>query len=172
MVLDFDPEITALASQPFWLHWPSSAGLGSHVPDFFARTCGGEGLVVDVRPQHRISEDDRRVFDATAALCADIGWQYRLVGDQELDRVSIANVRWLAGYRQPRCSPAPSVRSGLLSAFAESQELGCALRTFSNPLSTLPAIYHLLWRRELHVDLSVRLSMSSTIRVPASELPG
>jgi hypothetical protein len=38
-------------------------------------------------------------FDATAAACASLGWEYRLVGAADLIRT--ANLRWLVGYRHP-----------------------------------------------------------------------
>jgi hypothetical protein len=34
--------------------------------------------------------------------CAEVGWQYRLVG--EIDPVRVTNLRWLAGYRHRRCN--------------------------------------------------------------------
>jgi hypothetical protein len=38
-------------------------------------------------------------FEATAQACAQVGWEYRLVG--AADEIVTANVRWLAGYRHP-----------------------------------------------------------------------
>src|SRR6266849_6685523 len=35
---DFDPAVTGIASQPFWLRWTDDAGgRASHVPAYFAR---------------------------------------------------------------------------------------------------------------------------------------
>ena len=54
MVMDFDPGIVGIASQPFWLHWRDENGRPRrHAPDFFARRADGSGLVVDVRPDDR-----------------------------------------------------------------------------------------------------------------------
>jgi hypothetical protein len=50
MAMDFDPDITGIASQPFWLHWRDEAGRSRrHAPDFFARRADASGLVVGVR---------------------------------------------------------------------------------------------------------------------------
>jgi hypothetical protein len=54
---------------------------------------------MDVRPQDLIDATDRDKFDVTAELCRIHGGEYRQVG--ELRKPFIANVRWLAGYRQP-----------------------------------------------------------------------
>jgi hypothetical protein len=51
VLMDFDPAVTGIASQPFWLHWQDGDGRPRrHAPDFFARRAGGGGVVVDVRP--------------------------------------------------------------------------------------------------------------------------
>ena len=59
MAMDFDPDITGIASQPFWLYWRDEDGRARrHAPDFFARRADGSGLVVDVRPDDRIPARD------------------------------------------------------------------------------------------------------------------
>ncbi|WP_046496688.1 TnsA-like heteromeric transposase endonuclease subunit [Streptomyces odonnellii] len=60
MLMDFDPRVTALVSQPYRLFWPGRRGRLGHVPDFFARLADGTGVVVDVRPDDQIEPDDAR----------------------------------------------------------------------------------------------------------------
>lgn len=96
IVLDFDPQVVAFASQPFWLHW-RDAGTGqarAHAPDFFARLSSGFGLVVDCRPVDRVDARSAAAFAAMGWACEAVGWDYRLVG--EIDLVRVANLRWLA----------------------------------------------------------------------------
>lgn len=101
MMLDFDPQVVAFSSQPFWLSWTRLAKGRRHAPDYFARLADGTGMVIDVRADDRIPERDAEVFGMTADACASVGWCYRRVGT--LAPVLAANVRWLAGYRHPRC---------------------------------------------------------------------
>jgi hypothetical protein len=102
MSLDFDPEVTAFAAQPFWLFWPDTDRLRSHAPDFFARTTArGVGVLVDCRRGGRIKERDAAAFAATERACQEVGWRYQLVTGH--DPVWLANVRWVAGYRHRRC---------------------------------------------------------------------
>lgn len=65
MLLDFDPAVIGIASQPFWLSWPAAGGVRRHLPDYFVRVGDGTGLVIDVRPdersQRRHGEGCRRV---------------------------------------------------------------------------------------------------------------
>jgi hypothetical protein len=101
MLLDFDPDVIAVSSQPFCLTWADQPGARRHVPDFFARLADGSALVIDVRPDELIGQDDAGVFAATQWACAAVGWGYRRVG--VVDAVLAANVRWLSGFRLRRC---------------------------------------------------------------------
>ncbi|GAA4264187.1 hypothetical protein GCM10022255_115500 [Dactylosporangium darangshiense] len=66
MLLDFQVDVVALASQPFWLSWRHEDRTRRHVPDFFARQADGSGVVIDVRPDDQIQQADAEAFDATA----------------------------------------------------------------------------------------------------------
>jgi hypothetical protein len=100
MLLDFDPGVAGLSSQPFRLSWETCGVRRRHVPDFFARLRDGSGVVVDVRADDRIGPRDAAAFKVTAWACELAGWQFRRVG--AVGPVLLANVRWLAGYRHPR----------------------------------------------------------------------
>ena len=96
MLLDFDPGVAGISSQPFWLRLAEAGGRPvSHAPDFFARRDDGSAIVMDCWPAERRGPADVAKFDATARACALAGWEYRLVG--AADQVMTANVRWLAG---------------------------------------------------------------------------
>jgi hypothetical protein len=78
MLLDFDPQVTAIAAQPFWLHWRDGAGRSRrHAPDLFVRMAGGSSLVIDVRPGDRIEEKDAKAFEITRDACGLAGWGFR-----------------------------------------------------------------------------------------------
>lgn len=101
MCLDFAPDVVGIASQPFRLDFDLAGGRRWHVPDYFVRLGDGTGVVIDVRPDSRISAHDQEVFSVTESACASVGWAYRRVG--ALPRTYVSNLRWLAGYRHPRC---------------------------------------------------------------------
>lgn len=74
LLLDFDPDVVGIVSQPFWLFWTAADGKArSHVPDYFARLADGSALVLDCRPVNRIKSRDRAAFDATLAACDLLG---------------------------------------------------------------------------------------------------
>ena len=116
MLMDFDPDITGIASQRSGCTGRTrTAGRRRHAPDFFARRAGGGGVVVDVRPDDRIPAKDAGVFRVTALACAQAGWEFRRAGT--IDPVLRANVRWLSRYRHQRCRREPEA-AGLLEAFS------------------------------------------------------
>ncbi len=164
MALDADPGVEAVASQPMWLHWVSESGKARrHAPDFFVRRADGTGVLIDVRPDNRISAADSAVFAATAVMAGQAGWAYDRVG--ELPAVRAANLRWLAGYRHPRYARA-AVMAVLEQVFAEPRPLRAGASEGGDPLAVLPVLFAMLWRGRLSADLDTRvLDSASTVRV-------
>jgi hypothetical protein len=165
MLLDFDPAVVGIASQPFWLSWMAPDGRGvAHAPDYFARRVDGSAVVVDCRPVERRPARDLAKFDATRQACELLGWEYRLVG--AADSILVRNVRWLAGYRHPRHSAPGSSEPSLeahLAAFAEPAPLMATAESIGDPIAVLPVLYHVLWRGVLVTDLSVPLHEASMV---------
>jgi hypothetical protein len=161
MLLDFDPAVIGVSSQPFWLFWAIESGkVRSHAPDYFARLGDGSALVVDCRPAERIRPKDAAKFDATRVACEQVGWRYRVVG--ATDAILTANVRWLAGYRHPRHDVAP-VAAALREAFATPTPLMTGAEAAGDPIAVLPVLFHLLWRHDLRADLSTPLRPGTTV---------
>jgi hypothetical protein len=161
MLLDFDPEVVAFASQPFWLLFTGGNGRArSHAPDFFARRRDGSAVVVDCRPDDRIRARDAESFAVTASACELVGWDYRRTGSA--DAVLVENVRWLAGYRHPRFADDGAARC-LLAAFAGGLALMDGAEASGPAIVVLPVLFHLLWQGRLSVDLSVPLSDTSMV---------
>jgi hypothetical protein len=154
MLLDFDPDIVAMASQPFWLHWTAAGVARRHAPDFFARRADGGGVVVDVRPDERIADTDAAAFAVMAQACVRVGWHYRRVG--QVDPIRTANVRWLSGYRHPRCFNAAHA-AALTQAFAVPRPLSEGVAMAGDPIAVRPVAFHLLWTGALTTDLDAGL---------------
>jgi hypothetical protein len=167
MALDFDPTVVGVGSQPFWLLWTDERGEEvSHAPDYFARRADGSAVVVDCRPVERRKPRDVAKFEATAAACALIGWEYLLVG--AADPVVTANLRWLGGYRHPR-HRVPATAEALLCALATPAPLMAGAEAVGDPVAVLPVLYNLLWCQELMADLSVPLHPHTLLRVAGGE---
>jgi TnsA endonuclease-like protein len=161
MLMDFDPGVRAVSSQPFWLRWHDEGGKGRrHVPDFFVRRDDGAGVVVDVRPDDRIPDRDAEVFAVTASACELAGWDYRRVGD--LDPVLVGNVRWLSRYRHARCG-VPEIAEPLMEVFAQARGLFDGAAAVGERLGVLPVLFHLMWQGRLLANLSGGPLGASTI---------
>lgn len=152
MLLDFDPDVVAVSSQPFWLTWASQPGARRHVPDFFARLSDGSALVIDVRPDELIGAGDAEVSAATQRACAAVGWGYRRVG--VVDAVLAANVRWLSGFRHRRCVNALAGSELVRRVAARPVTVTDLVAFAGDRVAVLPALYHLLWRGVLAADLT------------------
>jgi hypothetical protein len=162
MALDFDPSVVGLSSQPFRLLWEENGKTRAHTPDYFVRLRDGTGVVVDVRADDRIEPQDATAFAAMAQACETVGWKFRRAGTMEAVRT--ANLRWLAGYRHPRCQHAGRATE-LQRVFQEPLSLLEGARRVGDPIAVVPTLFHLLWRHVLETDLdSTRLSASSFVR--------
>jgi hypothetical protein len=161
MLLDFDPAVVGLASQPFRLSWRAAGRWRRHVPDYFARTAEGGGVVIDVRPDDRIRPRDAEAFDATAEACRGLGWGFRRVGGSA--PVFAANVRWLSRYRHRRCGRREDLTARLLELLAVPTPLLDAASRAGDRLATLPVLYHLMWRQVVAADLTGSLLGPSTM---------
>ena len=160
MALDFDSDVVGLSSQPFRLSWDQDGRGRVHTPDYFARLRDGTGVVIDVRDDNRIEPEDAEAFAATAQACASAGWEFRRVGAMEAVRA--ANLRWLAGYRHPRCMDAGRA-AGLRLAVGEPRPLLDGARRAGDPIAVLPVLYHLLWAHVLEAELDTALLSPSSV---------
>ncbi|WP_238013777.1 TnsA-like heteromeric transposase endonuclease subunit [Dactylosporangium sp. AC04546] len=162
MMLDFDPTVAAFSSQPFWLYWRGEQSERRHAPDFFARLADGGGVVLDVRPDELVDDSAAEAFAVTARACAEVGWEFRRTGGPPV--VLAANVRWLAGYRHPRCCR-DQIADRLLQVFGQPAPLLAGACDVGDPLGVLPVLFHLLWRGDLCTDLTAAvLGARSVVR--------
>jgi len=156
MALDADPSVVGVASQPLWLHWTTPDGQDRrHAPDYFARLADGTAVLIDVRADDQVTPEDAVVFATTPRACRLVGWAYRRVG--ALDPVLAANLRWLSGYRHPRClQPKGAVEraAALQRIFAQPMALLEGVGVVGDPVVVLPVRFHLVWCGRLLADLT------------------
>ncbi|MFE5957950.1 MULTISPECIES: TnsA-like heteromeric transposase endonuclease subunit [Streptomyces] len=170
VLMDFDPAVIQVASQPFWLHWHDGSRERRHAPDFFVRRADGSAVVVDVRADDWIAPRDAEAFEVTRRACNVAGWGFERVGVPEA--VLLANVRWLSRYRHPRCRQA-AVAARLMEVFAQPGPLVPGADAAGDRLATLPVLFHLLWRQELSAEgMAVDLLGPRTVVLLADEGAG
>lgn len=135
IALDFDPGVIAVAFRPFTLHWHGVDAAGSYVPDYFARRVDGTAVVIDVQSGKRNRFDDASTV--ASALCAQLGWSYERL--ELRGTVEMANLRWLAGYRHPRCHDGARA-AALCDAFVAPRPLTDGIADVGDPLAFLPTL--------------------------------
>jgi hypothetical protein len=151
VLLDRDPQVTAIASQPFWLHWHDGVRNRRHAPDYFVRLADGRARVVDVRAEDDLDDATRESFTATERACRSVGWEFVWVGRPA--PVLMANIRWLARYRRTRCGRPQAVADRLLDVFRQPKGLWEGAGLVGDRLQVLPVLFHLLWSGALATDL-------------------
>ncbi|MEV6480021.1 TnsA-like heteromeric transposase endonuclease subunit [Streptomyces sp. NPDC051576] len=161
ILLDFDPDVVGIASQPFWLHWREGAKRRRHAPDYFVRLADSRARVVDVRAEDDVDERTAEAFTATGRACSAVGWEFVHVGVP--DPVFMANVRWLARYRHGRCGRERDVAERLLEVFRQPRGLRAGAEEAGSVLRVLPVLFHLLWAGALRADLGGALLGSGTV---------
>jgi hypothetical protein len=172
MSLDFRVEVRTVSSNPFWLLWPAGTPQKRHAPDFFARRGDGSVLVMDVKPEARITAADRASFGRTKAICDELRWDYEVF--TSIDRNVERNLRVLYAYAHPRFAPSPAAREAMAGALRTANEqampLGDLVHSAARGLgagqadSVVCGVYHLLWRGELHIELTYPLTWNTLVQ--------
>jgi hypothetical protein len=164
ILADFDPDVVAIAAQPFQLCGRDGRVARRHVPDLLLRRSDGGVLVVDVKPAHRMDDPAvRAVFDWTARVVGFRGWRFEAWSGA--DAVLLANVAFLAGYRRPQVVD-QSLIDPVLHAAAEQTSLAGVERAVDMPAARVrPVLLHLLWSGRLHTDLDTPVGPQSTVEV-------
>ncbi|WP_234367579.1 TnsA-like heteromeric transposase endonuclease subunit [Streptomyces pluripotens] len=152
ILLDRDPQVRAISSQPFWLHWHDGRRQRRHAPDYFVRLATGQARICDVRAEDDMDQRTREAFAATEQACEAVGWQFEWAGYP--DPVLMANVRWLARYRRARCGRPVTVAERLLEVFSKPKSLWEGAELVGDRIQVLPVLFHLLWSGNLDADLS------------------
>nr|WTA00086.1 TnsA-like heteromeric transposase endonuclease subunit [Streptomyces sp. NBC_00857] len=161
ILLDRDPDVVGIASQPFWLHWHEGKRVRRHAPDYFVRLADGRARVVDVRAGDRMDEATAELFAGTRVACRAVGWEFSHVGVP--DPVLMANVRWLSRYRRRRCGRRRDVADRLTEIFAEPTPLLAGAAQAGDRLLMLPVLFHLLWSGILVADLEGGLLQTESL---------
>jgi hypothetical protein len=166
LLADFDPDVTAIAAQPFLLRARISGRVRRHVPDFLLVHADQTVQVVNVKPAARMA--DPAVAQALAwpgELFEARGWGHEVWTGA--DPVLLANVRFLAGYRRPGMPP-DTVTAAVLGEIRPGERIGRLLDRLEDGWprpAAKTAVLRLLWQRRVSTDLSRPLDAGSVLEV-------
>jgi hypothetical protein len=166
LLADFDSDVRRIVAQPFMVTATVRGCPRRHIPDYLWDTADGP-VVVDVVRAERLAHSDVDLLCRwTRAVVESLGWDYRVLSEPAPVRVD--NVSFLARCRRDWLIDAPILREihsrtadlkGLTIAEAEGE-----FAAHPQPL-VRPALLHLLWCHELHVDLDRPLRPSTVLEV-------
>ena len=158
---DFDPTVSGIASQPFWMSGRDGSVLRRHVPDFMLKTDSGF-VVVDVKPAKMLADTEvAAALGWAGRVCAARGWKFEIWSGA--DPVLLRNVRFLAAGRRTELidtdaldKVANALRSGMSVAEAEAA-------SGVEPPIARGALLSLLWRGLWTTNLTRPLSPNSVL---------
>ena len=165
LLLDFDPRVEWILSQPFLLEGEDRGTTRRHIPDYLLGQANGSVCVVDVKPVEKLSMPKvRDSLGWSRRVVEGHGWEYRVLN--EPDPVVLANLQYMAGYRRSfQFDPAEASAVG--AELRTSQTFGEAVRAVT-PITgdagyARSLVLHLLWSGRLRTDLSELLSSTSIL---------
>ena len=165
LLMDFDREVEWICEQPLRLRYRKDGRGASHVPDLLVWR-GGAPELCDVKSEQRLEDP---VFlaqvEATGRACAEAGMAYRVLS--EPDRQLLANVRWLAGFREPPADPDGERARMLLKLAGGGSVVSELLAGAIEPALARPVLMHLLWVGEAMVDVTEPICEESRVWIPA-----
>jgi hypothetical protein len=151
LALDFAGEVVDVLSQPFRLRFAAADGWREHIPDFLVVDQGGRWLL-DVRPADRIHPEDLVRFAAAGEAALAAGWRYGVVAGWRPHVLTTLDT--LASQRRPLADPLgtqPELLDGAARGPLPFAEL---VVTTSYPAVVRAHALHLIWHRQLVVDLA------------------
>jgi hypothetical protein len=160
--LDFTADLVAASSQPAKF---IAVDGDVHYPDLLALDARGIQTMYDVKPSSRINAKARAQFEWTGRVCANVGWDYRVL--TELPHQYGVNLNWLGNFRHPGYRSTAEDVLDLLAQLEEGSTIDDAARLLeaeSTPTAR-SRVFHLLWNRTLECDMNSRMSGRTPISI-------
>ena len=160
MYLDHVESITAIAAQPMEMVFADG---GRHVPDLMALHSNNRQVVYDIKPASKIGSKELEQFAKTQAVCAAVGWGYQVLAG--LPEQVQANLTWLSNFTHPLFCPEEDATNRLLADLTGPTRFDDAAQILSpdSLASGRSALFHLLWLRVVHTDLTQRIDGTTLI---------
>jgi len=154
--IDHEREVRGAISQPLLLSFEINGKKRRHVPDFLFPLKSGSALLLNVTSKRRLTaERNCENFEVCRSVADRLGWEY--VTRTEPTLIYAANVKWLNGYKRPPWH-LERYRAQLLHRAEEGLTIAQVLRDLDPDALARPALFHLMWARQVGFDSSELLS--------------
>jgi hypothetical protein len=169
LALDFAAEPVEVLSQPFRLSFTAASGAGEHTPDYLAVTRTGTWLI-DVRPTGRVGEKDVVRFAAAAEAALSCGWRYAVASGWRPHVWTTLDA--LSAQRRSAADPLGLGPVMLAEARRGPVPFGELVERTPVPAAARAQLLHLLWTRQLGVDLATPLADRTVVHSAGARLGG
>lgn len=167
VVADFAADLVEALCQPFRLRFYADGNKVDHTPDYLLLTRRGP-VVVDVRPAGRIRSRDNLKFAATAEAALSAGWRFAVVTGWRTHVWGAVDA--MSAERRP-LDEVLGIQGQLRRAVAQGPlRYGELVERCSIPAMARAHTLHLLWQRELGVDLSGPFGDERLVRLAPQKL--
>lgn len=167
LLVDFDPRVERVLSQPFLLEGDDRGKTRKHIPDYLIAHSDGSVCVLDVKPAEKLALPKvRDSLGWSRRVIEKHGWEYRIVS--EPDPIVLASVQFLAGYRrafQFDGAQIAAARGVLVTPLTFGEAVRAVTPITGDPRFARSLVLHLLWSRWLRTDLSELLSSTSIVEL-------
>ncbi|MFG3285277.1 hypothetical protein [Streptomyces sp. NPDC048111] len=158
MLLDRDPAVAARSAGPMELHWTQDGCTQSLRPDFVALRAGRREVIC-VAPEE-LTDRWHAGQELLARATAVADWRVRVM--RPPDGVELDNLMLLYAARSPQ-RLAVDDAVALAHRFAVARTIRSGVRAAGLPtFAGVDLAYHLIWKRQLHTDMTRPLTPSST----------
>ena len=119
-LLDHDPEVVWFEEQPLTIPYHQEGRAFSYTPDFHLVE-GDRHVLVECKPDRFVGKDEnRRKFATVRDWCAQHGWIFRVVTDEQVRAgLRLQNVKLLTRYARQTVDP--TVRGRILALLGSSR---------------------------------------------------
>jgi hypothetical protein len=162
LALDFAGNVLDVVSQPMKIRFTTTGKPIEHTPDFLVTSRDGVWLI-DVRPAHLIEEDDRVKFAASAEAALVCDWQYVVVAGWRPQVMTVLDD--LSAQRRPLADPLGLQQQLLQTAAGGPHSFRDLMAGTSVPAVGRAHAVHLIWHRQLSIDLAQPLTDASPVRI-------
>lgn len=171
-LLDFDPRVSELLVQPFSIYHEEGGRERRYTPDVRATFIGdrNEVVVYEVKYQEELRKDwakFRARFGAAYRHCRKNGWRFKLVTEKHIRTPYLSNVKFLRRFL--RLSEQELISGQLLYALKATGPttaqalLSATYQTSDSRLRAIPVLWKMVADGRMGCDLTVSLTMASTI---------
>lgn len=154
---DFDPNVLTIEEQPLAIPYEHKKKTVTYTPDFFLQMQGMR-ILVECKPATLVdTEDNQRKFRAARIWCAEHGYEFQVVTDEQLrSGCRLTNVKKLTQYARHIVDPQTKSRIyGILHGTQAPMTISALAKEIvpNNPASAISSILHLAYHHQIAIDL-------------------